>query len=447
MFSASAQTVTADGEEVHYSKAKITETKFETSWTMAGGHIIKLKAYSTPPALHSKPGFRQFDLQLDGCSYFEMPHIYELGTSEAVKLAVGMSKSLSKYSLPPSTSPADSEPNEKTSFALAPREVSPLSVSTRSIDLFDVETGDLMDQQVQQKNLAYGDEYAMQPSFESVSNQIMGQYPQAQCQTNPQNLGQLAIANESHTYYTPQQHTPQYAHSNQHGYQVQQTAQPVYANQGQYYQQPQHQQASAPQGQQNYYTPQQSQPHYYAQQPASTTYQPVYGADAAVVTPDSSMSEMSVAMDLTVCEQRPILTMQPLSLEELEASRQPGLSEMERAMNSLVNLDDITEAIPAPEQIKLVQQKSQNLPNRSKPLPPATPSWNVGGNAKLGEIKEHAQPKAPSKEVMRTHAFDPAAAQAGMMVPYGSSIPQAGGFGFHMQQTAYYNHRPMYTSS
>ena len=78
------QLVIFDGKEVHFSHSKPTETRFETSWSMAGGHILKVVAHMGPPVFET-PGFRQFDFFLDGCSYFDMPKIYELGTRSQTK--------------------------------------------------------------------------------------------------------------------------------------------------------------------------------------------------------------------------------------------------------------------------------------------------------------------------------------------------------------------------
>ena len=71
--------VLMDGKEVHFSMGKPTAGKFQTSWTMRGNHVLKIVAYAAPP-VRNRPGFRQFELFLDGLSYFTFPRIYELGT-------------------------------------------------------------------------------------------------------------------------------------------------------------------------------------------------------------------------------------------------------------------------------------------------------------------------------------------------------------------------------
>ena len=71
--------VTADGVEVHFSRGKRTEMRFECSWTTKGNHVMKLVAHATRLGQGDNPSFRQFDLFLDGLSFFSMPKIFELG--------------------------------------------------------------------------------------------------------------------------------------------------------------------------------------------------------------------------------------------------------------------------------------------------------------------------------------------------------------------------------
>ena len=74
-----------DGREFHMSKAARGNTRFEHSWSITGNHVLKIIANGTPPlgeaarAMH-----RQFDLELDGMSFFSFCKIYELGTGAAL---------------------------------------------------------------------------------------------------------------------------------------------------------------------------------------------------------------------------------------------------------------------------------------------------------------------------------------------------------------------------
>lgn len=68
--------VTADGNEVHYS---VNRTGIlEYSWTMRGNHVLKVVAHAAPQ-MSSTPNFRQYNLFVDGQSFFNMPKVFELG--------------------------------------------------------------------------------------------------------------------------------------------------------------------------------------------------------------------------------------------------------------------------------------------------------------------------------------------------------------------------------
>eukprot|EP00567_Pseudictyota_dubia_P009033 CAMPEP_0197460968 /NCGR_PEP_ID=MMETSP1175-20131217/55285_1 /TAXON_ID=1003142 /ORGANISM="Triceratium dubium, Strain CCMP147" /LENGTH=293 /DNA_ID=CAMNT_0042996149 /DNA_START=337 /DNA_END=1215 /DNA_ORIENTATION=+ len=68
--------ILADGQEVHYSTNR--GGVLEYSWTMRGNHVLKVVAHAAP-AMSATPGFRQYDLFIDGQSFFNMPKVYELG--------------------------------------------------------------------------------------------------------------------------------------------------------------------------------------------------------------------------------------------------------------------------------------------------------------------------------------------------------------------------------
>jgi hypothetical protein len=73
------QRVLADGTEVHFANCRVGD-KFECEWTMNGGHNIKIVAHIAAPLI-GQDKFRQYDLQIDGISYWDMPKIYQLGTT------------------------------------------------------------------------------------------------------------------------------------------------------------------------------------------------------------------------------------------------------------------------------------------------------------------------------------------------------------------------------
>jgi hypothetical protein len=68
-----------DRKEVYYTEGRsMQEGKFEHSWTIEGGHNVRISAHFSQPY-----GKRQYDMFIDGASFFSMPHIYELGSGLA----------------------------------------------------------------------------------------------------------------------------------------------------------------------------------------------------------------------------------------------------------------------------------------------------------------------------------------------------------------------------
>lgn len=68
--------ILADGQEVHYSVNRTGV--LDHSWTMRGNHVLKVVAHAAPQ-MSATPAFRQYDLFVDGQSFFNMPKVYVLG--------------------------------------------------------------------------------------------------------------------------------------------------------------------------------------------------------------------------------------------------------------------------------------------------------------------------------------------------------------------------------
>lgn len=253
----------------------------------------------------------------------------------------------------------------------------------------------------------------------------------------------LALANEPHTYNynnAPAMVSPQ-----------SQTSPPHQQNYYHHQQQPQHppqqqnyfQQQPEPRQQQTYYQQPQQQPYHYQQNAPATVF---HGPTPSVATDPFNQATTATPGPFA----HPVTpTMAPLSIVELEEREAPPASSpLDKAVRSLVNLDDISETIETPQQRIYQQNKIAKQRPHSKPLPPKQADWTLGLQPRLGDIQQHAPPnQAPTKEIMRTHAFDPAAAQAGMMVVYGSATTAAvqQGFGYQHQhpspQCGYYHHQ------
>jgi len=72
-----------NSREVHASRAAPGNSKFEYSWTITGGHSMKIiaNANGTPSTGEKSSCQRQFDLHLDGMSFFNFSKIYKLGNT------------------------------------------------------------------------------------------------------------------------------------------------------------------------------------------------------------------------------------------------------------------------------------------------------------------------------------------------------------------------------
>jgi hypothetical protein len=65
-----------DGREIHFSANRVGLIDY--SWNTKGNHVLKTICHAAPP-MSATPGFRQYDLLIDGQSFFRMPKVYELG--------------------------------------------------------------------------------------------------------------------------------------------------------------------------------------------------------------------------------------------------------------------------------------------------------------------------------------------------------------------------------
>lgn len=75
-----------DGREVHYSANRTGV--LDHSWSTKGNHVLKTICHAAPP-MSVTPGFRQYDLLIDGQTFFSMPKVFELGIKGAGGRAPG----------------------------------------------------------------------------------------------------------------------------------------------------------------------------------------------------------------------------------------------------------------------------------------------------------------------------------------------------------------------
>ena len=419
--------VLMDGKEVHFSMGKPTSGKFQTSWTMRGNHVLKIVAYAAPP-VRNRPGFKQFELFLDGMSFFTFPKIYELGIKAGGSHAKGMvqyegsgarsssagggQQPYNNYSLPVEEENAWARRVEsyetQRGMNSVPAEVTtaPTTAASSTDDLMDAalkapgqdfmnQPGALLDTAVPPQ--PQFDEFAPQaapaPTYNDVAGSVLGLYgptdaPAQQYQQQPP-VAALPPSTSAPVQQQQQQQQQQYY------------AQPP--AQQQYYQEP------APQAQQFAAPPQPVQQQQYYQEPPQQQYyqEQQYTTPAKAENPEATAI---VPADAS-----------PNGVDDLD--------DVTKALKSLVNFDDINEK-PVDSKLSMYTQDKEQKTNKKGPAK----SRGAGGTANdvgmtgrsLAEVKHlHGDGvrKPPTKEVMKTHAFDPAAAQAGMMVVYGSSAP------------------------
>ncbi len=390
--------VTADGTEVHFSRGKRTEMRFECSWSTAGNHVMKLVAHAARFGHADDPTFHQFDLLLDGLSFFSMPKIFELGVVSSkeilnrgakARMAFAAPQALERGYLPESdnhqfsagkqhqhpqklgnVSHSDLSQRRQQTRPDAQRAQSvPLGPVPQSVAVQDLlsptQSVSLVEQPLFAVNAPVVDQFApVQPApatYNDVANQILNAYGPA-----PKAPAMLALAYEPHTYHVPATPPQQILASHSNSVTPQQTM--YFGSSG-----------SVTSG---------------TTSPTSTFFQSSNEEFSQVAPYDS-----------------------PTSVRQL--------SELEKAMGNLVNLDDIDEPAFCPLKLTMKQEKESKKMNdgKSRPLPPVT-SWNVGSQAPLAAIKATTQRAAPAREIMRANA-NQGGAHGSMLVVYGASPKEA----------------------
>ena len=424
--------VMMDGKEVHFSMGKPTAGKFQTSWTMRGNHVLKIVAYAAPP-VRNRPGFRQFELFLDGMSYFTFPRIYELGTKAGGAYVRGMvqyeggakaggeggvrsaQQPYGNYTLPAEDDgwARQAESYEARRGLLeVPAEVgfatAPTTAASSTDDLMAAAgvpaTTPMAPPQPQFDEFA--PQAAAAPTYHDVAGSVLNLYAPATEQPPapqaPQYAPQQAIVpveQPPQQYYAKPPSPP--AQQQQQYYAQDPSQAPQYAQQQPPTQQPYYQEP-----QQQYYQDPSQAPQYYQEPPAQQHYGTPTKADAIV--PAEGASPAGVA----------------------------DLDDVSRALKSLVNFDDITER-PV-DKLSMYHEdektkkagKAGKASNKSRGQTGRASDCGMAGRS-LAEVKQlhgDGMRQPPRQEVMKAPAFDPAAAQGGgMMVVYGAGHDYANG--------------------
>lgn len=92
--SSGKQAVAFDRQEVFFAVDDSTQTKFSHSWRDENGHTFFVIAHAASMSLSMdtllipNPEWRQYDLFVDGVSFFRMPKIFEIGVGMKVSPAL-----------------------------------------------------------------------------------------------------------------------------------------------------------------------------------------------------------------------------------------------------------------------------------------------------------------------------------------------------------------------
>ena len=456
--------IVMDGKEVHYSSSRTGV--LDHSWTSRGNHVYKVVCHAAPP-VSAVPGFRQYDLFIDGQSFFQFPKVYELGLrgerrgrsagstaapagvkaprtpreeeeelQKAIRASLAESKQhLEKSKPPPAPAPVPvpAYASPAPAYAAAP----PAALPGYPDDSMSVGMGDPTQPSYapfSQAPPAYG---APPPAY--------GAAPPVSYPTS--NAGAAAYpalppsAPAPAPYSAP---TPAYAPA----------PAPIPESNALF----DNNYSSAPPAPAatpfDSFAPGAVAEDPFAPKPPSHTdiatgimsaYGPATPAPAPAALPPSESSGV---------EAPPPASPAMMKFEE-EAPQNP----FDAALKNLVNIDHIDQ--PASSHLKSAIKKEEEEKEKlkkkgtSKGLPPAAANV-VGHQATLSQIGEVKEKKEPSKPVMNAppQLFSPQAVQAGAMVVYGDTSNNNGppplqrqGFGvgaMQQQQQAYYQAPPQY---
>ncbi len=142
--SSGKQAIAFDQQEVYFDVGDTTQSKISHAWKDKTGRTLKVKVHATNMSTKSDPDpyWKQYDLLIDGVSFFRMPKIFELGTvSREVQGSLEMVPSRFNQSVPVSmefSMPATSEDNtDEPIEAHMPEPETPAVVDLLSFDDVD----------------------------------------------------------------------------------------------------------------------------------------------------------------------------------------------------------------------------------------------------------------------------------------------------------------------
>ena len=462
-----------DGREIHYSTNRASLLDF--SWQTKGNHVVKVICHAAPP-LSAQPGFRQYDLLIDGQSFFTMPKVFQIGIKGSVPSNVRGSyggNAISPVSMgsgsvnrgfgAPSSSAQEEEDLRRAIEASIEESRAHLGEST-STDGRGAPTGDLLDFAAPAPPPAAPPAYAAAPSYpppaDAPSVASMPSYYSAPTTYGPGTPGQApppvsagggalvpAVAPPGYYQAPPPYGSP--AGPPPQSYASPPPVPPAPAPTPAQYGAP-----PPPPQQQNTdvfgltstpvndpFAPRPPPPpsHQDLASAILSSYQSppppgTPGAGGAPQQQHGGYEQPAASEGMNGTPSTP-LSMGALAIT---ATEEKPMSALERAMKNLVNVDHIDE--PAEGEVKLTmiqkEEKKKVVKGKSVPLPPVGADL-VGSNAPLSQIKRDFEkpPKQTTEGIMNAPppgAFHPNAAMAGALVVHGQGPPplhQAQGFG------------------
>jgi len=424
--------VFVDGREVHNSVTSKAQAKFECNFNFMAGHVMKLTAHAAPP-MASNNGFiqRQFDLTLDGQSFFEFAKLYELGMKTG-----GVHSSATQSALVVSQANVNTGEYGSNSFAEEPSYVSPANSrgSIRSVGGYH-EYDQMSNAPSFAKTAHEGNthqrsqvpsviEQTVEPAREDLEQDLLDLNSEIAAPIpvtvhmptiNPSFISTSIPPNVSPMYMdTSATSSDQYSHGNsyvQDSYQPHTSFQPPspsHGYDGSYNFQPSQNQGPRLTPYQNFQYQQSSYEimnKYQIQSNFSTEE-----CTDIVVVPSLSQNRLTMA---------PVNTF-------VEEKDDEDLDEISKTLKKICNLDHIQEESKAKQMAKLAEKKEgcvlkdQNGKLRSKGLAPVA-SLNSG--ATLEDIAAKKASKTPAQPVMRSpprQVFHPQVVHAGALVVYGA---------------------------
>lgn len=377
------QVVLADGNEI-FVECRPYETTFEYSWRMRGNHQLKIRG-SVKPSFGQ--GQRQFDLWIDGKSFFQFHQIFELGRKP--------SDPPSYYNTPSYTSESDAYDNSASYRATRSKNRTQMSVEVPVPESEQVEWPKTTFHNSTPSTVATN--HSEHFDYQSVTTNLI--QPNDYLSTPPPTMDQVL---ESQINYQPNavehrpafsvapaydaQHEKQYRH-NVMSYQVMQAygntppvVPPTYSNQ-----------ALAP-------APETNNLNEEKKEDIQEEEEPTFEGEQEYIAPRLTLEEDS-----------------------------PSPDNVSNMLKKLCNLDDITSSPFQDTKLTLEplvkHKKGIANPKKSTPIAPATMNY-FGPQPSLNEMKAVTANKnaPPSREVMKQQpGYATAGAPNGALVVYGQS--------------------------